>query len=90
MLRRGHIYERLDKPHEAMQDFQEVIKLDKDNRDARAAVMVKFCLIFYSFGQKWSLFSHMLSVLKYFSKIERSKTNPQVKVMVVGLRSNGL
>ena len=46
-MRRGQAYEDSDKPHEALKDFQKVLELDLDNRDARAAVQVRAisCLV---------------------------------------------
>ncbi len=38
--RRGQIYEELDKPHEAMKDFEKVLEMDKDHKEARMAVQV--------------------------------------------------
>jgi len=37
--RRGTIYEQLDKPHEAMKDFEKVLEMDKDHKEARKAVL---------------------------------------------------
>ncbi len=39
--RRGQIYEELDKPHEAMKDFEKVLEMDKDHKEARKAVQVR-------------------------------------------------
>jgi regulator of sirC expression with transglutaminase-like and TPR domain len=39
--RRAHLYEDLDKPHEAMKDFNQVLEIDKGNVEANKAVMVR-------------------------------------------------
>ncbi len=44
--RRGNIYEELDKPHEAMRDFEKVLETDKDHKEARRAVQVGATLCF--------------------------------------------
>ena len=39
LLRRGQTYENMDKPHEAMKDFEKVLEIDSGNKEARMAVM---------------------------------------------------
>jgi len=36
--RRGHVYEETNRPHEAMKDFEKVLELDRDHKEARKAV----------------------------------------------------
>lgn len=38
LLRRAQLFEELDKPHESIKDYQEVLKLDQGNIEARVAV----------------------------------------------------
>ena len=38
LIRRAQLYEDLDKPHEAMADYHEVLKLDSNNIQAKVAV----------------------------------------------------
>ena len=39
-LRRGHIYEEMDKTHEALKDFEKVLEIDPDHKEARMVVMI--------------------------------------------------
>ena len=53
ILRRAQTYEETDKPHEAMADFENVLKLDPGHKEARMAVMVSKASLKYrqmSFG----------------------------------------
>ena len=40
LSRRGQLYEDLDKPHEAMKDFNRVLDMDKSHAEANKAAMV--------------------------------------------------
>ena len=40
LSRRGQLYEDLDKPHEAMKDFNRVLDMDKNHAEANKAAMV--------------------------------------------------
>ncbi len=40
MARRGQIYEDLDKPHEAVRDFEKVLENDPGHKEARVAMVV--------------------------------------------------
>ena len=40
LLRRAQLQEELDKPHEAMKDFEKVLEMDKDHKEARRAAQV--------------------------------------------------
>merc|ERR1711935_537154 len=39
LLRRAQTYEDIDKPHEAMKDFEKILELDPGNKDSRMAVL---------------------------------------------------
>ena len=41
LARRAQLHEETDKPHEAMKDFERVLELDKDHREARRALQVR-------------------------------------------------
>ena len=41
LVRRAQLQEDLDKPHEAMKDFEKVLEVDKDHTEARKAVQVR-------------------------------------------------
>jgi len=40
LIRRGQTFENSDKPHEALKDFEKVLEIDPEHKDARFAVMV--------------------------------------------------
>ncbi len=40
LFRRAQIYEQLDRPHEAIKDFNRVLELDKGHVEANRAVLV--------------------------------------------------
>jgi tetratricopeptide (TPR) repeat protein len=40
LVRRGQAYEDLDRPHEAMKDFEKVLEIDPGLKEAKIAAMV--------------------------------------------------
>ena len=47
LARRGYLFEETNKPHEAMRDYEEVLKLDKGHKEANAAVRVRTSRFIY-------------------------------------------
>ena len=47
LSRRGQLYEDLDKPHEAMKDFNRVLEMDKSHAEANKAAMVGVCYAWF-------------------------------------------
>lgn len=49
LIRRAQLHKKMDNLERALEDYQKIVELDRNNAEARAACMVRFSEYFYFF-----------------------------------------